>query len=391
MEDTQWLCIAGLEPLAETTYKPNRKARMLAESPKIPMAKLYPEQGSIVPWHQEALRGINEAQRLSNIAPQPIIFTVKEEPTLTQSFIDKAVDTTATLAAAGLGGAILAEQATWAASDHYGGILGEQIAGPIAGVAGGLIGTALGSFAYQSLPTLETVCPRRAEPLKQGLQHFSMATESPAAPPSQMEWIENQRRMLEEQCAATKLAQLESQAAKNVIRDLQSQMALRQKTDEAADKAQETTDANGFYKSEFTRSLETIIKLQQDGEEAQNKIDKMHQLHVVNEHLVQELHIQVESMRANESVVEIDAATPGVRGALFKTPDVTPELDSNLSQASKAPLPAGSSSDGIEATLRALIDSVNTLKQQLSDSERETNTLINITNTKLEKTPKPTG
>ena len=161
----------------------------------------------------------------------------------------------------------MAEQATWLAADHYGGIFGEHIAGPIAGVAGGVVGTALGSLADQDLPKLDQVCPRRAQPIKPGLDSYSMASDNPAAPRRQeMEWVEGQRRMLDEQCAAIKLAQRESLAAKNIIRDLQFQIVVTSQSDNAAVKATETSDSEGFYKSGFTRGLETIIKLQQDGE-----------------------------------------------------------------------------------------------------------------------------
>ena len=169
---------------------------------------------------------------------KPVLVEVWEPPSRLENVITSAVDATATLAAAGLGGAFLAEQATWAAADHYGGILGEQIAGPIAGVAGGVVGTALGSLAYQSMPRLDYVCPRRAQPTRPGLESYSMTSNHPAAPRLQeMEWVESQRRMLEEQCAATKLAQQESLAAKNVIRDLQFQIAVTSQSESAAVKA----------------------------------------------------------------------------------------------------------------------------------------------------------
>ena len=93
---------------------------------------------------------------------KPTIIEVMVEPSALENVISSDVDTTATLAAARMGGVLMAEQATWLAADHYGGILGEQVVGPIAGVAGGVVGTALGCLAYRNLPRFDQVCPRRA-------------------------------------------------------------------------------------------------------------------------------------------------------------------------------------------------------------------------------------
>jgi len=103
-EDIPWLCIAGLEPAVHAASGDNpvvsrsRRHSRLAERQQLPIAKLYPEKGTVVSWQQEAIREMREAQLLQLNTQQeplkPTIIEVMVEPSRLEHVISSAVDTT---------------------------------------------------------------------------------------------------------------------------------------------------------------------------------------------------------------------------------------------------------------------------------------------------------
>ena len=87
--------------------------------------------------------------------------------------------------------------------------------------------------------------------------------------------------------------------------------ALQEQIDATTKAAMADTNSGDFLNNRFQESPATIIQLQQDAEESQKRMEKMHKMQIVQTQLIEDQQVQIETR----------SSTDDTKRELFNTPD----------------------------------------------------------------------
>jgi 23S rRNA maturation mini-RNase III len=116
--------------------------------------------------------------------------------------------------------------------------------------------------------------------------------------------LNTQTSLLHWESKARHAAEQQAKAAKKVAEDLSRKLQLREQVGATAAAARAHSDSNQYLEERMTDALATIIKLQEEAEMAQEKFNKMHNLHILQSEMLEQQALQLENPTSEPPDVE---------------------------------------------------------------------------------------